>query len=66
MVSGDGSTVKFLALSETPGCSATKLSEDTIRAIFPLNIVEFYDPPGRDVGASCGMFNRDLYNEADS
>lgn len=63
IVSGDGATVKFLTLSETNGCVATKLTEAYIRSLFPMNIVEFYDPPGRDVGASCGMFNRDLYNQ---
>lgn len=55
-------TVKFLTLSETNGCQATKMSQEAIRELFPNNIVEFYDPPGRDVGSSCGMFNRDLYN----
>jgi len=55
-------TIKFLTLSETNGCKATQLSHEEIRALFCENIVEFYDPPGRDVGASCGMFNRDLYN----
>ena len=56
-------TVKFLTLSETNGCESTKLTQDEIRDLFPKNIVEFYDPPGRDVGASCGMFDRTLYNE---
>jgi 23S rRNA (adenine2503-C2)-methyltransferase len=56
-------TVKFLTLSETNGCKATKLSEDFVRGLFPNNIVEFYDPPGRDVGSSCGMFDVSIYNE---
>lgn len=56
-------TVKFLALSETAGCSATKRTNDEVQSVFPGMVVEFYDPPGRDVGSSCGMFNRELYNE---
>lgn len=62
MISDDGSTVKFLTLSETNGCTSTNLSEKQIRSLFPDNIVEFYDPPGRDIGSSCGMFNKELYN----
>lgn len=61
----DKVTVKFLSLSETNGCKKSKLTEAKIRAMFPYNIVEFYDPPGRDVGASCGMFDVDIYNEDD-
>ena len=61
-IEGDGSTVKFLALSETNGCAATKLTEEYIRSLFPQNIVEFYDPPGRDIGSSCGMFEAEIYN----
>lgn len=57
-----GVTVKFLTLSETNDCKATQLSQEYIKELFRDNTVEFYDPPGRDVGASCGMFNRDLYN----
>lgn len=61
-IQDDGSTIKFLTLSETNGYTSTNLSNDVIKDIFPSNIVEFYDPPGRDVGASCGMFNKELYN----
>lgn len=61
-VKGDGSTVKFLTLSETNGCAQSTISQDYIRTLFSNNVVEFYNPPGRDVGASCGMFNKELYN----
>lgn len=63
IIRGDGATVKFLTLSETNGYVSTTLSEEFIRIVFQLNTVEFYDPPGRDVGASCGMFNKEIYNE---
>ena len=63
LISNDGATVKFLTLSEYNGCKKTQLDNELIRSIFKNNIVEFYDPPGRDVGSSCGMFNRDLYND---
>lgn len=59
---GAPSTLKFLTLSENNGCKATSLSEEEILTFFPGQTVEFYNPPGRDVGASCGMFDRDLYN----
>lgn len=60
---GASSTLKFLTLSENNGCKATSLSEEEILTFFPGQTVEFYNPPGRDVGASCGMFDRDLYNK---
>jgi 23S rRNA (adenine2503-C2)-methyltransferase len=62
-IKADGSTVKFLTLSETNGYTNTKLSEEYIRTLFPSNTVEFYNPPGRDVGSSCGMFNKTLYEQ---
>lgn len=55
-------TVKFLTLSETNGCESTERTQEEILALFPNQTVEFYDPPGRDIGSSCGMFDRDLYN----
>lgn len=54
-------TVKFLSLSECGEYKKTLLTEEEIRNIFPGITVEFYDPPGRDVGSSCGMFDRSLY-----
>lgn len=63
IITGDGSTVKFLTLSETNGYKNSLISQACIRALFPNNVVEFYNPPGRDVGASCGMFDIELYNE---
>lgn len=66
LVEGDGGTIKFLTLSETNEFQTTLLSNDTVESCFPRNIVEFYDPPGRDVGASCGMFDKNLYNNTDA
>lgn len=54
-------TVKFLSLSECGEYKKTDLTEEQIRNIFPGVTVEFYDPPGRDVGSSCGMFDRSIY-----
>jgi adenine C2-methylase RlmN of 23S rRNA A2503 and tRNA A37 len=54
-------TVKFLSLSECGEYRKTKLTEEQIKEIFRGCVVEFYDPPGRDVGSSCGMFDRSLY-----
>lgn len=56
-----GVTVKFLTLSETETCKQSLLTKDQIEELFEGIIVEFYDPPGRDVGSSCGMFNRTIY-----
>lgn len=61
MVHGHG-TVKFLTLSENNGCKRSDLPTGLLQAVFSQNIVEFYDPPGRDVGASCGMFDKEIYN----
>lgn len=55
-------TVKFLLLSETNGYKRSKVTNDDARKIFEGVTVEFYDPPGRDVGSSCGMFNKGIYN----
>ena len=57
----DNTTVKFLSLSECGEYKKTLLTEEQIRNIFPGITVEFYDPPGRDVGSSCGMFDRSIY-----
>lgn len=54
-------TVKFLTLSEVGDCAPTELSQPDILSLFTGITVEFYDPPGRDVGSSCGMFDRTIY-----
>lgn len=56
-------TVKFLTLSENNNCFSSSLPNELLLSIFSNHIVEFYDPPGRDVGSSCGMFDIELYNE---
>lgn len=58
---GDEGTVKFLKLSECGGCQESLVSQEQILEIFSGVTVEFYDPPGRDVGSSCGMFDRTIY-----
>lgn len=58
----DNYTVKFLTLSEYGGCLTSKAVKDNIIDIFSGITVEFYDPPGRDVGSSCGMFDKSIYN----
>ena len=60
---GVPATVKFLTLSEHNGCITSGISHEELVKMFPRHTVEFYDPPGRDVGASCGMFDQSLYNE---
>lgn len=57
----DNTTVKFLTLSEQGGCKKSSMTEEKIGEIFHGCVVEFYDPPGRDVGSSCGMFDRSIY-----
>jgi len=61
---GVPATVKFLTLSEHNGCTSSGMSPEELVKMFPRHTVEFYNPPGRDVGASCGMFDQSLYNEA--
>jgi adenine C2-methylase RlmN of 23S rRNA A2503 and tRNA A37 len=56
-------TVKFLTLSECSGCETTQVSRERLEYLFNGITVEFYDPPGRDVGSSCGMFDRSIYME---
>jgi adenine C2-methylase RlmN of 23S rRNA A2503 and tRNA A37 len=60
---GKDVTVKFLSLSENGNCEVSKVSNEYIQSLFKdKNVsVEFYDPPGRDVGSSCGMFDRSIY-----
>ena len=55
-------TVKFLLLNESNGCRRSKVSNEDARKVFEGVTVEFYDPPGRDIGSSCGMFNKSIYN----
>lgn len=54
-------TVKFLTLSEVNGFKKTRRTKEEILNLFKNVIVEFYDPPGRDIGSSCGMFDRSIY-----
>jgi 23S rRNA (adenine2503-C2)-methyltransferase len=57
------STVKFLELSEVGECQKSEVSKTWLTELFSGMIVEFYDPPGRDVGSSCGMFDKSIYSE---
>lgn len=58
-------TVKFLTLSEVGDCRKSEVSNAELVSLFNGLTVEFYDPPGRDVGSSCGMFDKSLYMEAE-
>lgn len=60
-ISGVPATVKFLKLSENSECFASSFPHDTLASIFRDHTVEFYDPPGRDVGSSCGQFDKSIY-----
>lgn len=57
------STVKFLELSEVGECQKSEVSKTWLTELFSGMVVEFYDPPGRDVGSSCGMFDKSIYSE---
>lgn len=64
LIEGAPATIKFLTLSENNGCETSEVTEETLDGMFSGHeAVEFYDPPGRDVGASCGMFDQSIYNE---
>lgn len=58
----ENATIKFLTVSENNGCHQGHLPEEMLATLFPSRVVEFYNPPGRDVGASCGMFDQEIYN----
>lgn len=58
-------TLKFIDFN--PVNTLTKSENDTIAVDYVKSmlgdkcVVEFYTPPGRDIGASCGQFNKDVY-----
>lgn len=56
-------TIKFLTLSQNGNCSKTNVTNEDLMIIFDGMNVEFYNPPGRDVGSSCGMFDKSIYME---
>ena len=56
-------TVKFLELSEVGECRKSEVSKTWLDELFSGIVVEFYDPPGRNVGSSCGMFDKSIYAE---
>lgn len=56
-------TIKFLTLSENGNCSETNVTNEDLMIIFDGMNIEFYNPPGRDVGSSCGMFDKSIYME---
>lgn len=64
-VKGINTTVKLLKFSDKKGADDLQRSsrEDMFaKYLTDANIkVEMYDPPGRDIGASCGQFNLGRY-----
>lgn len=56
-------TIKFLTLSENGNCLETVVTKEDLMILFDGMNIEFYDPPGRDVGSSCGMFDKSIYME---
>ena len=60
-------TVKFMRYSEKESldvkATAKKLREEHIEYLISLGLtVEYYEPPGLDIGASCGQFLLDYEN----
>lgn len=54
-------TIKFLTLSENGNCSKTDVTKEDLMLMFEGTNLEFYNPPGRDIGSSCGMFDKSIY-----
>ena len=66
LVYGRGIPVKFLAYNEKDGLSCYSSDKtDKFRNVLEDNEIEteYYIPPGRDIGSSCGMFLVDLYKK---
>lgn len=66
LVYGRGIPVKFLAYNEKDGLSCYSSNKtDKFRDVLEDNEIktEYYIPPGRDIGSSCGMFLVDLYKK---
>lgn len=66
LVYGRGIPVKFLSYNkkESLNCIASNRT-DIFRSLLEDNEIEteFYIPPGRDIGSSCGMFLTDYYKK---
>lgn len=63
-IKGINTTVKLLKFSDKKGEDLKRSSNEDVFAKYltDANIkVEVYDPPGRDIGASCGQFNLGRY-----
>lgn len=58
-----GDTIKFLTLNPINDLALSK-RELEVKRFFnkTKHTVEYYTPPGRDIGSSCGQFNISLYN----
>lgn len=64
-IKGINTTVKLLQFSDKTGVDLKRSQKEDKFAEYlnKVNIkTEIYDPPGRDVGASCGQFNVGDYN----
>jgi 23S rRNA (adenine2503-C2)-methyltransferase len=61
-------TIKFMMYSERDGIDAQKSPKDTINKHIEYltglgHIAEYYEPPGNDIGSSCGQFLTQLKEE---
>lgn len=66
LLKGAEMSVKFLTLSEKAGSPLRRSTraQEMITYLAGEGISsEYYDPPGRDVGSSCGMFDTSIYNK---
>lgn len=58
------SAIKFISFNPVNSLMASeKYSKQDLIDFFGEDNVEFYTPPGIDIGASCGQFNREIYND---
>lgn len=64
LMKGNGISIKFLAYNKKPS-STFRPSERVARIRHVLEhegiLTEYYDPPGSDIGSSCGQFLMDYY-----
>ena len=55
--------IKFISFNPVNDLNAsTKFTKKDLIEFFGADRIEFYTPPGIDIGSSCGQFNKELYN----
>lgn len=61
-----GISIKFLAFNETGNFKKSKNLGVWMNALGDIVNVEFYTPPGLNIGSSCGQFTKYFYNNTNN